>query len=175
MEQAFEILAEQFRPMLITYLNAILRDRSLAEDLTQETLLVAYQEIDKFRKDGNFGAWLRGIARNKARDNARAAMRRPLIVDSRIVEGMEEVYGLFDVSQDKAGSWDERLDVMLECVNKLGGSLREAVLLVYRQGHSLEEAAQALHSTFQAVSQRLFRARNLIRKCVALAMPQVMP
>lgn len=175
MEQAFAILAEQFRPMLITYLNAILYDRTLAEDLTQETLLAAYKAIDTFRKDGNFGAWLRGIARNKARDSARAAMRRPLTVDSRIVEGMEEVYGLFDVPQQNAGSWDERLDVMLGCVNKLSGSLREAVLLVYSQGYSLEETAQALNSTFNAVSQRLFRARNMIRKCVALQIQQVKP
>lgn len=175
MEQAFEILAEQFRPMVLTYLKALVRDRLLAEDLTQETLLAAYQSLGTFRPGGNFGAWLRGIARNKVRENARAAARRPLIVDSRIIEGMEEVYGLFDAPQPQGESWDERLAAIHGCVNQLSGSLRQALLLVYDQGYSLKEAAQALKSTFEAIGQRLSRARSLVRKCVAVQLSQVQP
>ena len=170
MERSFEILAEQFRPMLLTYLTALVRNRSLAEDLTQETLAAAYRSLDTFSQEGNFGSWLRGIARNKVRESARAAMRRPLIVDSRIIEGMEEVYGIFDNPHSSAGSWDERLDLIHGCVGKLSSRLQQAVMLVYGQGHSLLEAAQQLNSSFEAVGQRLSRARVLIKKCVTLQM-----
>jgi RNA polymerase sigma-70 factor (ECF subfamily) len=170
MERSFEILAEQFRPMLLTYLTALVRNHSMAEDLTQETLAAAYRSLDTFSQEGNFGSWLRGIARNKVRESARAAMRRPLLVDSRIIEGMEEVYGIFDTPHANAGSWDERLDLIHECVGKLSGSLKQAVMLVYGQGHSLLEAAQVLNASFDALGQRLSRARVLIKKCVTLKM-----
>ncbi len=168
MEQAFDILAEQFRPMLTTYLKALLRDQTLVEDVTQETLLAAYRSLEKFRKGENFGAWLRGIARNKVLENRRATMRRPLVVDSRVIEGMEDVYSMFDAPLPIGGAWNEKLEMIQACVEKLSGTLRDAVELVYRKGCSLRDAAQALNTTREAAGQRLSRARDLIRKCVAL-------
>lgn len=173
MDQAFEILADQFRPMVRAYLRGLVLDRGLAEDLTQETILAAFQSLAGFERGGNFGAWLRGIARNKAKDSRRAAARRPLIVDSRIIEGMEEVYGLFDAPQPSHGKWEDRLHVVRECVGKLSGTLRQTVILTYEQGCSLKETAGALDCSFAAVGQRLSRAREMIRKCVAMKLQQV--
>ena len=82
--------------MLVDYLSALLGDAHLAEDLSQETLLTADRIFDRFEPGGNFAAWLRGIARNKIREHRRAVARRPLVVDSRVVDGMEEVLGMFD-------------------------------------------------------------------------------
>ncbi|MBA4386939.1 MAG: hypothetical protein C0404_03095 [Verrucomicrobia bacterium] len=168
MKTAFDILAEQNRPMLVTYLNAMLRDRSLAEDLTQETLMVAYKALDKYEEGRNFGAWLRGIARNRALQNRRADSRRHLVIDSRVVEGMEEIYGAFDGPHPIRSDWDERIEIVRRCAAKLSGRLRDVVNQVYTTGLSLAEAAAALGSTPGAVGQRLSRARKMIFDCAKL-------
>ena len=59
MDRSFDILAAEYRPMVLSYLRAILCDEHLAEDLTQETFLVAHSKIDSFDAKRNFGAWLR--------------------------------------------------------------------------------------------------------------------
>ena len=42
MGKPFDILAAEYRPMILSYLRAVLGDEHLAEDLTQETFLVAH-------------------------------------------------------------------------------------------------------------------------------------
>ena len=167
-ERSFEVLAADYRPMLECYLKGITGESHLAEDLTQETFLVALKQIDRFEPGGNFGAWLRGIARNKVREHRRSAARRPLLVDSRIVEGMEQVFGLFDAPDASGSAWGERLEVVRACIGKLKSRLRSAVECVYQRGKSLQEASAELDCSAVAVGQRLTRARRLIRECAEL-------
>ncbi len=164
-DKAFGILAQQHREMLLTYIQTLVQDRNLAEDIVQETLVAAFQHLDRFRDGDNFGAWLRGIARNKARMNRRAHARRALVVDSRIVEGMEDIYTVFD-RPDSA--WEDKLEAMRQCVAKLTRVLREAVRLCYEQGLSLQDAANRTLASAAAIGQRLHRARTEIRHCVEI-------
>ncbi|HEV3026070.1 MAG TPA: sigma-70 family RNA polymerase sigma factor [Planctomycetota bacterium] len=170
--EAFEILAEQFRPMVLAYLKTLTRDEHLAEDLTQETFIAAQKSLSQLRDGARFGTWLRGIARHKALDSRRAAARHPLIADDRVVQGMEEVYAVLDAPSPQAQDWADRVRILRECVSRLNGSLREAVLLVYEQGKSLNEGALALGLSFPAFAQRLHRARTLLEECITLRLKE---
>ncbi len=167
MDTAFEILAAQYRPMLLCYARALMQGHEQdAEDVVQEALLTAHQRLETFRKDENFGRWLRGIVRNKALESHRAARRRA-IVDSRILEGIEDVYILFDIPSLTEEPWQERIRRLLRrCVDRLSPPLHEAVVRVYQNGLSLRETAAACNATPAAVGQRLSRARELLRTCV---------
>ena len=166
-DASFDVLVADYRRMLLNYLKGLVGDAHLAEDLTQETFLAAHRAIGKFDAGaGSFGAWLRGIARNKVRDNHRASARRPLLVDSRVVDGMEEVYSLFDSPSEQGGGWADRLEILRGCVAKLKGALRPAIEAVYARGLSLKEAAADLGSSVEAIGQRLTRGRRLVRECV---------
>ncbi len=167
-DTTFGILADQYRPMLMAYGRAVLGDYHDAEDLVQETLSAAYRSIDTFEKGGNFGAWLRGIARNKMLESRRAVARRRLVVDSRIVEGMEDVFSMFDGPSARHATWEERLVLIRRCVAKLGLNLKIAVNLMYAEDLSLRAVARRLGVSQTAAAQRLFRARNLVRECVAV-------
>lgn len=167
MDKAFDILAEQYRPMLQAYARTLADgDEHVAEDLVQETLVAAHGSLDTFRKGEHFGKWLRGILRNRALGSRRTAIRRPLIVDSRIVEGMEDVYSLLDRPRADAVEWRERLELMRDCVSRLTETLRQTVLEVYVQGLSLKQAGERLGASALTVGKRLSRARDLIRECV---------
>jgi RNA polymerase sigma-70 factor, ECF subfamily len=169
MDTAFDILAEQYRPMLLGYarasMNGIEHD---AEDVMQETLLATHSNLASFDKSGNFGAWLRGIARNKVLERRRTARRCRTVFDSRILEGIEEVYALFDAAPEDE-EWTARMRRLLQrCLERLSEKLRDAVERVYREELSLGEAAAALGATPAAVAQRLSRARESLRRCVSV-------
>jgi RNA polymerase sigma-70 factor (ECF subfamily) len=163
MGKSFDILAAEYHQMVITYLKAILGDEHLAEDLAQETFLAAHRGIESFEEGRNFGAWLRGIARNKALEDRRAAARHPMLVDSCVVDGMEQVYTLFD---DSTGPWEGRIAHVRGCVGQLSDQLKPAVIAVYGRGQTIRQAAAGLGASFSAVAKRLSRARDLIRQCV---------
>ncbi len=166
MNRSFDILAAEYRPMLLAYLRSLGADAHLAEDLAQETFLAAYQSLSKFDEDGNFGSWLRGIARNKVMMHWRSAARRPLLVDSRVVEGVDEVFAGLDREGEGGDWWEERRAAMRECIGRLSAQLRAAVEQVYSFDRSLEEAGVALGASRAAVGKRLSRARVQIRECV---------
>ncbi|MBT8037274.1 MAG: sigma-70 family RNA polymerase sigma factor [Verrucomicrobiae bacterium] len=167
-EPSFETLVHQCRPMLVDYLSALLGDVHRAEDLAQETLLTADRIFDRFEQGGNFGAWLRGIARNKIREHRRSIARRPLMIDSRVLDGMEEVLSIFDTPAGVEERWGGRLGVLRTCIGKLKSGLRAAIEAVYFGDHSLKEAAIELGASPAAVGKRLSRARALLKQCADL-------
>ena len=156
MDKSFDILATEYRSMVVVYLRSLGADAHLAEDLVQETFFAAYQSLDKFKKEGDFGSWLRGIAKNKALMHWRAAsVRPPLSADTRSVEGIDEIFEMYDRQEEQGDWWDERCEILIRCVEKLSAPLHRAIEQVYTRGDTLEEAAVALDSSRQAVGQRL--------------------
>ncbi|MFZ5832170.1 MAG: sigma-70 family RNA polymerase sigma factor [Planctomycetota bacterium] len=168
MDTAFQILADQHRLMLLCYARSLLHGNDHdAEDVVQETLITAHARLDQFRSGGNFGSWLRGIARNKVLESHRATRARPAIVDHRILQGVEDVYAMFDATSLGEERWLERVRRLLQgCMAKLSQPLRSAMALVYEDGASLQAAAVTLKSSRAAVGQRVSRAREMIRRCV---------
>lgn len=162
-----ESMIEAHLPMLRTYVRVLANnDRHLMEDLVQETLLAAWKSLDTLSSLERFGPWLRGIARNKVREQRRTMSRRPLDFDSTIVEGMEQVYSMFDQPADGGETWQDRLDVVQECMAGLRQEMKDMLSHFYDFGRTLDETARLTGATRLAVAQRLSRARDLIRLCV---------
>src|SRR4030081_916121 len=60
------------RSYIATYIHAL----DDIDDLAQEVFIVAYRNLADFRRGDDFGAWLRGVARNKLYHHFRNASRR---------------------------------------------------------------------------------------------------
>lgn len=162
----FDILANEYRPMLVAYLRSLVKDSHLAEDLAQDTLIAAQESLDSFQEGAHFGRWVRGIARNKALMHWRSAKRKPLLIDSRVVTGVDEVFENLDRNEEEGEWWEDRKRALRDCVSGLSRHLREAVDQVYFESKSLDEAADVLGSSRAAIGQRLSRARKGIRGCL---------
>lgn len=62
---AIEAFVIQVYPWALRYANSMLRDQHLAEDATQEALIVAIRRLDDLKHDAAVFAWLRQIIRTK--------------------------------------------------------------------------------------------------------------
>lgn len=63
-ESAFNALALSCRPKVLRAVYRWVKDEELAEDVTQEAFLHAYQHLDRFRMESSFYTWVYRIARN---------------------------------------------------------------------------------------------------------------
>src|SRR6266849_10182118 len=70
---AFESLFKQFEVEVYRWILRIVRDPSTAEDVLVEAFWRAYRGRGQFDPSRSFGAWMRRIATNVARDHLRAA------------------------------------------------------------------------------------------------------
>jgi RNA polymerase sigma-70 factor (ECF subfamily) len=160
----YEILARQHEPMLLAYVMSLVADPSLAEDIAQETFLIAYRKITELRKPELFGAWLRGIARLQALSTLR---KRGLEVpfEPAVLEAMEDIFGSLEQSQDTE-RWQEKFQVVEDCFRELPQKLQQVCQLHYFDDQKTQAIADALRLGLSAVLKRLERARDAIRQCV---------
>jgi RNA polymerase sigma-70 factor (ECF subfamily) len=160
----YEILVRQHEPMLLAYVLSLVSDPHLAEDIAQETLLIAYQKISTLKNPNAFGAWLRGIARFEAF----AAFRnrgREISFEPAVLEGMEDVFSAME-EQIVSDDWQQRFQVVEDCFQQLPEKLKTVCQLHYLQNEKTQTIADQLQVGLSAILKRLERARDSIRQCV---------
>jgi RNA polymerase sigma-70 factor (ECF subfamily) len=152
-QHRFDALARALVPGLFRYAWWLCRDRTLAEDLVQETLLRSWRSLDSLRDEAAARQWLITILRNEF---MRELSKRKQTVD------IEEL-PLVDHSA-RVGGDDTDVEDVRRAIGKLTPEYREPIILQVLMGCSTEEIAESLELTQGAVLTRLFRARNQLRE-----------
>jgi RNA polymerase sigma-70 factor (ECF subfamily) len=148
-------LLQSLRPDLLRFAFWLARDRAVAEDVVQETMLRAWRARKELREAGSARAWLLTIVR---RENARLHERkRPPTVD------LDEVIANQDVAL-ALDEGDREIADLRRAILALPDEYREPLVLQVLGGFSTGEIAKELSLTLPAVLTRLFRARNKLRE-----------
>lgn len=79
-ETCFEVLLNRYKSKVFTTIYLIVKDRNIAEDLFQDTMIkvVCMIRSGKYNEEGKFLPWVIRIARNLAIDHFRKVQRTPL-------------------------------------------------------------------------------------------------
>jgi RNA polymerase sigma-70 factor (ECF subfamily) len=129
----------------------MVRDRSLAEDLLQDTFHDAFQARSQLLTAPSPEAWLFGIARNRALSALRRRRRFAVALGrlhqrgERQAQDAQEIVALRDLLE-----------------RHLNADERALLLLRYLHGFDANELAEIVGSTPQAVRQRLSRSRRAL-------------
>jgi RNA polymerase sigma-70 factor (ECF subfamily) len=146
--RAFGILVERLRAPLIGYATGLLRTREDAEELAQETFLIAWQKIAGLRAPARVNAWIYRIAYNLAIKRPKQIPTQPLTEDPPIKSG---------------GKHQPRLLGLLAAVARLSEPQREVISRKHFAGYSGEEIARQLGIPVGTVRSRLSRAYAELR------------
>jgi len=144
-----------------------------AEDLTQETFVKVYQNLDRYNEtDGSFPTWLMTVARNQAIDHYRRRKEERL-------RRTDEPDGMDTLTSPEEGPHrkmerEERVQMVRRGLRTLPLDLREPLVLCDLQGLPYEEAATILQIPLGTVKSRINRgrlelAKRLMRRRAELA------
>ena len=159
---AFEVLVRQHHRRLLAYATSITGSEEAAQDVVQDAFVAAFEKLAQFDASKDFGAWMRGIVRNKCRQWARS--RRDVAVEDEVLEVLETQHRLWDAHQTES---DEALfSALSRCLKKLPGLLGQAVDLFYMRRLSGAEIAARVGADEAAVRKRLQRARTQLGDCI---------
>jgi RNA polymerase sigma-70 factor (ECF subfamily) len=156
MDLAARLEAE--RPALFRYALAVTRNRDEAEDLTQDTLRLAWTHIKTFN-GLTMQPWLLRICRNQFINKVRIAKRRGSTGSLEDIPYGEEPSASM---QDVAGrlSFDEELAKVRHLLNP---QQVDAVLLHEIDQLSYEEIAVIQNAPLNTIRTRIHRGRDLLR------------
>ena len=150
----FDELVSVFHSDMYRYAAWLSRDKSIAEDVVQESLLRAWKSLDSLRDDAAAKHWLLTIVR---RENARYFEKRRLeTVDVDNLTPSQEAL-LAEVP-------DDRVDAMREEIYRLEDDYREPLVLQVLMGYSTKEIAELMGLKQGAVLTRLHRARHKLKE-----------
>jgi len=156
----FEALCGRLRPDLYRFAFWLARDRAVAEDVVQETLLRAWRSLDALDDDSAAKPWLLTTAR---REFARLFERKRLDTVDVDVLALAEGPELADPATASAPEEAHELGVLRAAILRLEPEYREPLAMQALLGLSTEEIATELGLTNGAVLTRLCRARQRLR------------
>jgi RNA polymerase sigma-70 factor (ECF subfamily) len=150
------------RRAVLLYVFACCRDLALAEDIVQETMLVAHRKRDQYFAEADLTCWLCSIARNiwfrERRRRIQDEGRRRMLEDqlALLVDGAEYSEGRF-----------QRERAALEgCLEKLPEIDRAVITAHFGEQRKYGEIATQLRRTVSWVKMRMLRARGLLADCI---------
>ena len=149
----FQALCQALRPDLLRFAFWLARDRALAEDVVQESMLRAWKAQDSLLDEGAAKPWLLTIIR---REYARHFERKrfPTVDVDELVAREEPQLAAAD---------DPHLEEVRAALFKLPDEYREPLVLQVLMGYTTAEIAVELDLTTATVLTRLFRARKQLR------------
>jgi RNA polymerase sigma-70 factor (ECF subfamily) len=173
-EAAYRELIRRYERPIFSLIFRMVRDRQLAEDLSQETFIKALNAIGTYRPEFKFSSWIFKIANNAAIDHLRRRELDTLSLDgSPNAATPDAVEATVLQVGDKGESPLDELEA-----RELGGAIeiaiarlrpeyRSCILLRHVEGHAYEEIAQMLELPLGTVKTYIHRARNELREMLA--------
>ncbi len=154
--QRFDELVAVHHQDMFRYAAWLCRDRTIAEDVVQESLLRAWKSLDSLREADAAKQWLLTIVR---RENARYFERKRLeTVDVDDLTPAQEAL--------LAETPDARIDELRVAIFGLEDDYREPLVLQVLMGYSTKEIGELMGLRQGAVLTRLHRARNMLKAAV---------
>jgi len=150
--EAFSELSRRYYPRILGYLRRRLRSEQDAEDLAQETLTRCLDQLDRYRPEHPFVAWIFTVTRNILISHFR---REGLRRSEPLPEGgipTEAPEGVWNNQEDMARLWD--------LATQLPAAQFEALWLRYTEDLSVEEIAEVMGRSRISIRVMLHRSRQ---------------
>ena len=161
--EAFARLSSKYAPLVYAACLRVLHNGADAEDLTQECFETL--AVQKKAPRTSVGGWLHKVATHRALNRLRADRRRKSREERFAAQG----------DAHKAADWDDIYEHIDEAIAQLPEKPREAILAHFLEGLTHEAIAQREGVSRVAITQRIQRGlqqiRKLLRKRAVLVTP----
>lgn len=146
-DEAFRHLFDRFADRVCRYAYTVLRNRHLAEEVAQETMIAVWNGAAKYAGRSRVSTWIFGIARNQAYSLIRKEARTEQVPPPALIE------------PDPAPQIVQREHVM-KALDRLPHDQREVVFLTFYEGLSYKEIAAIQGIPEGTVKSRMFHAKR---------------
>ncbi|MDQ3696499.1 MAG: sigma-70 family RNA polymerase sigma factor [Gemmatimonadota bacterium] len=172
-EEAFRELVRRYERPVFSLVYRMVRDREMAEDLSQETFVKVLSHIDRYRPEFKLSSWLFKIANNVAIDYLRKRQLDTVSMEGspHAATAAEVEATSFDVQARQETALEEmesrELGAAIErAIAHLRPEYRSCILLRHVEGRSYEEIASMLDLPLGTVKTYIHRARHELRRAL---------
>jgi len=163
-KKAYSFLVDAYQGPLFNLAFRMTGSYADADDLTQETFLRAYQQLQKFNQDKNFFTWLYTIGINVIRNHIKKKNRDAAL--SAAQEYCPESQMKKNEEKESDSFSEDRMIILEKTLQKVPFDVREAIILKYYQNMTFEEVAAITGDSTSAVKMRIYRGLDKIKQII---------
>lgn len=137
------------------------------DDIAQEAFIIAYDRLEEFDPERDFGAWVRGIARNLVINERRKDARRKRILADNLTDILVRTSSVPEAEEEELGdTGTAKLAALRLCLTELPEKSRALIQARYEKEETAPDIAERLQMNAPAVRKALERVREALRKCM---------
>ena len=164
-DTAFSMLVRKYQKPVHALAWRKIGDFHIAEDITQETFLKAYQKLSTLKEPQSFAGWLYVIAANYCSTWHRKKRLWTQSLENTNSAALERTtYSGYIVAENERVAMETQREVVKKLLAKLQESERTVITLYYLGEMNYEEISRFLGVSVGTVKTRIYRARRRLKK-----------
>ncbi len=165
-KSSFEELMKKYNKKMFNFIYRMVREEEIAIELTQDFFIKIFTVMHKYNFQYKFSTWAYRICYNLVIDHVRKNQANIDSLDDDSVSQKLMVESKNYVTEDGYDvlEREEIRDCIWEAVNDIPIKYRELILMRYLQGFKYDEIADITGLPVGTVKNRIFKAKNLLRK-----------
>ncbi len=136
------------------------------DDIAQEVFLVSFRKLDEFDRDGDFGAWVRQIARRIVAGERRKESRRNRLLSDHVTDLLLEIEEARLPCMGCQDHEEDELAALRNCLSKMARPAQDLLRQRYFEELSPGEIGSRLGKTSSSIRQALLRLRRSLLACM---------
>ena len=164
-EDAFTALVKKYEKQIHAFIRRKVKDYHIAEEITQDTFLRAYEKLDTLRNPDRFSGWLYMIATRCSLTwlgEKRIPMQSLEAMSKAEIEAL--FYAQYMAEQTEKLATEQQREVIAYLLQKLPERERTTVVLHYLSEMTCEEIGDFLEISPNTVKSQLHRARERLKR-----------
>jgi len=153
-------LMENYGDQILHLAYSYVRDKQIAEDLTQEIFIKCYEKLNTFKGNSLIKTWMYRIAINHCKDYLRSWYHRKVW----LTDTFHQILGKNESTSESYIIRKFENKVLLEAVFSLPIKYRELIFLFYFHECSLKQISEITKTNINTVKTRLSRGKALIKE-----------
>ena len=164
-DTAFSALVGKYQRSVHALAWRKIGDFHIAEDITQDTFLKAYQSLSTLKEPRSFGSWLYVITANQCKAWFRKNRKWTQALENTSGAQLgKAAYSEYVIAENERMTAETHREVVKKLLAKLQESDRTVITLYYLGGMTYEEISNFLGVSEATIRNRLYRARRRLKK-----------
>jgi len=164
-DTAFSVLVRKYQKPVHALAWRKIGDFHIAEDITQETFLKAYQRLSTLKEPQSFASWLYVITANHCNTWLRKKrLWTQSLEETNSAQLEKATYSGYVIEENERMMVETQREVVKKLLAKLKESDRTVITLYYFGGMTYEEISKFLGVSVGAVKNRVYRAQERLKK-----------
>ncbi|MGN0612960.1 MAG: RNA polymerase sigma factor [Porcipelethomonas sp.] len=150
-------IIRDYKDGLILYINSIVCDISIAEELTEDTFVKIAVKKPKYKSKHSFKAWLYTIGRNSAMDYFRHSARKPEF----LVEEYDKIADEHNIESQYLR--DEQKILLNKALKTLNKDYQQVLYLSFFEDMSNADIGAVMHKSLRQIENLLYNAKKALK------------